>query len=221
MAKEIDDASFPVVYIVGPNLLQNQLLALCLEKELSVECICRVALTMQDLVGSAPERLCIYLLDCFKRETAALENCLETGRAKHTDTLRAALFNVDPTLPVDKLVRRHKVRGVFYQKDDRRVFLKGMRTILEGDLWLSRQLMSTCVIASNKGDEGDANCTAPLTGREKEVLRFTSLGLSNDEIADKLNLSPHTVKTHLYHIYKKIGVTNRLQATLWAAAHLS
>ena len=60
----------------------------------------------------------------------------------------------------------------------------------------------------------------PLSGREKEVLRFVAVGLGNDEIANKLNLSPHTVKTHLYHIYKKIGVTNRLQATLWAAAYL-
>ncbi len=220
MPHEKDDASFPIICIVGPNILQNKLLALCLEKELVVECKCRYALTMEDLIGTAPERVCVYLLDCFKRETAALEQCLETGSAKRMDTIIPALFNVDPNLPVEKLVRKHEVRGVFYQNIDRHVFLKGMQTILEGDMWLSRRLLSTCVLRSNEENEADVHSMAPLSGREKEVLRFVAAGLGNDEIADKLSISPHTVKTHLYHIYKKIGVTNRLQATLWAAAYL-
>jgi len=175
---------------------------------------------MKDLIGTAPKRVCVYLMDCFNRETAEMEKCLETGSAKRTESIISALFNVDPILPVEKLVRKHKVRDVFYQKDDRQVFLKGMRTILKGDMWLSRRLLSKCVLRSNNENEADAHGMTPLSGREKEVLRLMAEGLGNDEIADKLNLSPHTVKTHNYHIYKKIGVTNRLQATLWAAAYL-
>jgi LuxR family transcriptional regulator, positive regulator of biofilm formation len=220
MPHKNDDASFPLIYIVGSNLLQNKLLALCLEKELTVECNCLVALTMKDLVATTPEKMCIYLLDCFKRETAALEKCLETGSRKRMDAACPALFNVDPILPVEKLVRKYKVRGIFYQHDDRRVFLKGMRTILKGGMWLSRGLLSKCVLRSDRAYEADAHVVTPLSGREKEVLSLITLGLSNAEIADKLNLSPHTIKTHLYHIYKKIGAHNRLQATLWAAAYL-
>ena len=117
-------------------------------------------------------------------------------------------------------MRKHKVRGVFYQKDTRQVFLKGMQAILKGDMWLSRRLLSKCVLRSNKEYEADAHVVTPLSGREKEVLRLVALGLSNDEIAEKMRLSPHTVKTHIFHVYKKIGVSNRLQATLWAAAYL-
>jgi DNA-binding CsgD family transcriptional regulator len=59
-----------------------------------------------------------------------------------------------------------------------------------------------------------------LTHREKEVLFLIASGISNSELADKLHISRNTVKTHLYNIYNKIRVPNRLQAALWAAKHL-
>jgi LuxR family transcriptional regulator of csgAB operon len=45
-------------------------------------------------------------------------------------------------------------------------------------------------------------------------------GASNGEIADALNISYHTVKTHLNNIYKKIDTPNRFQAALWATKNL-
>jgi LuxR family transcriptional regulator of csgAB operon len=61
---------------------------------------------------------------------------------------------------------------------------------------------------------------ANLTPRKLEILALISTGYTNDEIAEKLLISPHTVKTHLYNIFKKIKVPNRLQAALWAAKNL-
>ena len=220
MQHDITDASFPIIYIVGPNLLQNQLLALCLEKELRVKCTCLADLTVEDIGDKAPERVCVLLLDCFKRKTAEAEKCLEACSTTRTQTLFPALFNVDPGDRIEKLVHRHKVRGIFYQEDTRQVFLKGMQTILNDDMWLSRRILSECVLSSKKASDADNHASTPLSVREKEVLRLVALGLSNDDIAEKMRLSPHTVKTHIYHVYKKTGVTNRLQATLWAANYL-
>ena len=59
-----------------------------------------------------------------------------------------------------------------------------------------------------------------LTIREKEILALVSSGYGNQQIADELCISIHTVKTHTYNIYQKIGVSSRLQATLWAAKYL-
>ncbi len=59
-----------------------------------------------------------------------------------------------------------------------------------------------------------------LTRREKEILDLIANGYSNQQIADELFISPHTVKTHLHNIFKKINVKRRLQAALWAAQNL-
>lgn len=58
-----------------------------------------------------------------------------------------------------------------------------------------------------------------LTKREVEVLKTLAHGASNHEIAESLFISPHTVKTHIAHIYDKLGVNDRAQAAVWAARH--
>jgi LuxR family maltose regulon positive regulatory protein len=52
----------------------------------------------------------------------------------------------------------------------------------------------------------------PLSGREREVLGLMALGLSDREIAERLFLSPQTVKVHARNIYGKLDVGNRTQA---------
>jgi len=56
----------------------------------------------------------------------------------------------------------------------------------------------------------------PLTKRESEVLKQLALGLSNKEIAQALTISYETVKEHVQHILRKVGVSDRTQAAVWA-----
>ena len=56
----------------------------------------------------------------------------------------------------------------------------------------------------------------PLTDREMQVLRHIALGLSNKEIAMTLEISVETVKEHVQNILRKIGVSDRTQAAVWA-----
>lgn len=56
----------------------------------------------------------------------------------------------------------------------------------------------------------------PLTKREGEVLKQLALGLSNKEIALALEISYETVKEHVQHILRKVGVSDRTQAAVWA-----
>jgi DNA-binding NarL/FixJ family response regulator len=58
--------------------------------------------------------------------------------------------------------------------------------------------------------------TVPLTNREMQVLRHVALGLSNKEIARSLTISIETVKEHVQNILRKIDVSDRTQAAVWA-----
>ena len=56
----------------------------------------------------------------------------------------------------------------------------------------------------------------PLTQRETQVLRHVALGLSNQEIGKSLEISVETVKEHVQNILRKIAVSDRTQAAVWA-----
>jgi DNA-binding NarL/FixJ family response regulator len=58
-----------------------------------------------------------------------------------------------------------------------------------------------------------------LTLRESEILVMVTQGLSNEEVAASLLLSPNTIKTHIRKAYKKMGVSRRGEAVAWGATH--
>ena len=56
----------------------------------------------------------------------------------------------------------------------------------------------------------------PLTPRETQVLRLVAMGLSNQEIADSLEISVETVKEHVQNLLRKTSLSDRTQAAVWA-----
>ena len=59
----------------------------------------------------------------------------------------------------------------------------------------------------------------PLTPRETQVLRQIAMGLANQEIADALKISVETVKEHVQNLLRKLSVSDRTQAAVWALRH--
>lgn len=75
------------------------------------------------------------------------------------------------------------------------------------------------------GGGGGAPAAAPtreheLTDRELEVLLLVGQGMANKQIARKLGISERTVKAHLTSVFQRLGVSDRVQAALWAQQHL-
>lgn len=59
-----------------------------------------------------------------------------------------------------------------------------------------------------------------LSERERQVLRLVAAGLANKQIARRLGIAESTVKVHAGNIFRRIGVTDRTSAALWAREHL-
>jgi DNA-binding NarL/FixJ family response regulator len=70
--------------------------------------------------------------------------------------------------------------------------------------------------AMSKNPPTNGSKDIPLTNRETQVLRHVALGLSNKEIGRSLAISIETVKEHVQNILRKISVTDRTQAAVWA-----
>ncbi len=96
--------------------------------------------------------------------------------------------------------------------------LAGVRTAASDEALIAPQLAGTLldqVRATGPRRPGSAAGT-PLSQREREVLRLLADGKENDEIAEQLFISPHTVKHHISSILRKLHVTNRIQAAVCA-----
>ena len=74
--------------------------------------------------------------------------------------------------------------------------------------------MPTGIVAALRG--GDGTSHSELTLRQRRVLELLSTGLSNKRIARALDISEITVKAHVTAIFRKLGVSNRVQAGLEA-----
>ena len=211
------------LFIVTPCRVENDILNLFLEQETGSKCQTVECIDHIDLEQAENRPLeTVILLDCFGKDEKTilteLNSCFEHTSFQHL----LGLFNLSPGTGIERETVRLGVKAIFYEDDELNHFLKGIRALCNGEIWLSRKIMAEC-IEENTGNARKKNLTGKavhLTRREKEILTMISVGSSNDDIADKLCLSPHTVKTHISSIFKKINVTNRFQAALWAAENL-
>ena len=84
-----------------------------------------------------------------------------------------------------------------------------IRRVAGGERVLSPALVPAMVDAMRTAEDHEED---PLTAKEREVLASLAGGGSNQQIADALFITPATVKTHLAHIYAKLGVKSRHEA---------
>jgi DNA-binding NarL/FixJ family response regulator len=100
---------------------------------------------------------------------------------------------------------------------------QAVRAAAKGEHLLNRELLQMALASLQDevavGPEPIELPASPLSEREAEVLRLIVNGLSNDAIAETLTVSLPTVKTHVRHIFEKLGVSDRTQAAVWAVRH--
>ena len=98
--------------------------------------------------------------------------------------------------------------------------IAAIRVVERGDALLSpgatRSLIARYLAQPDPGVPAEPHRLAALTGREREVLALVAAGMSNDEIAGRLVLSPATAKTHVNRAMAKLGARDRAQLVVIA-----
>lgn len=95
--------------------------------------------------------------------------------------------------------------------------ISALRAVAQGDILLTREDLTHCLRCLSDTHHVRPTLIDPLTPREIEVLTLLATGLANRDIATILFISEGTAKTHVEHIISKLGVSDRVQAAVWAA----
>ena len=105
--------------------------------------------------------------------------------------------------------------GYLLKNSSRDTILEAIRKVAVGEnAWTREELRR--VTGALATPRLSADIEVPLTQRESEVLEQVALGLTNKEIALALGISYETVKEHVQHILRKVGVNDRTQVAVWA-----
>ncbi len=110
--------------------------------------------------------------------------------------------------------------GYLLKNIDAEVFLDALRRVMQGESVISNEMTAKLVANLRRRDvPALAEQTDRLTPREREILMQLATGMSNKEIARELDLAESTVKIHLQSILRKLELSNRVQAAIYAVEH--
>ena len=199
------------VFIITENSAQTQLFANYLAEHTSCEIHVHAP---GSPFTTLPSRPVLLVVDSDHIGSDELHPWYETLPAGMADVPIAAL-NVPHLEQALKVLYCSQLKGIFYRDESLAVICKGIHAMLAGDLWLSRELMTKLILFYRKQQSNAFRPVCGLTNREMDIISLLGTGASNQQIAEKLFVSEHTVKSHLYNIFRKIDVNNRVQALNW------
>ena len=106
---------------------------------------------------------------------------------------------------------RAGARGYVLKTRDADHLLQAVRLVAEGNMVIDPDLVVTLAEELSSAKDGGRPAQG-LTERELEILQLLAFGYTNRDIGSRLFISPDTVKTHLEHIYQKLGASDRTAA---------
>ena len=131
------------------------------------------------------------------------------------DRYQFVCFNVVAENRLELKAFQKGAKGILYSHQPVDLHVRAAVAVLSGELWFPRNILEKIVLTNHTPPNRTAKKKNNLTRREKEILNMLVSGISNQKIAAQLCISPHTVRTHIQNLFKKIKVSNRFQAIQW------
>jgi two-component system, NarL family, nitrate/nitrite response regulator NarL len=114
---------------------------------------------------------------------------------------------------------RGGARGYLLKNIDGEFLTDAVRRLAAGQSVMAESMTGKLMREVGAGDRRAEAGTAPLSPREQEILVLIAEGASNKEAARRLHVAESTVKIHVQHILRKLGLATRVQAAVYAAEH--
>jgi len=114
---------------------------------------------------------------------------------------------------------RSGASGVFCRSDSFQALCKCIQCVHEGQVWVSSaelQYVLEALVDPIPIETSGLPSSRPLSKREEEIARMVAEGFSNRQISERLDLSEHTIKNYLFRVFEKLGVSTRVELTLYA-----
>lgn len=214
---ESDVSQKPLVYLVGQEGLHNLLLAEHINSSLACNCN---SITIEKLEAyvrkNAPALLLVDTCSTgFELESLYFVQGLS---ALAQQKVFSALINIPLGMNVEPYLRIDGLVGIFREDASPEQLIRGIDAMLSGEYWFPRVALHRYLDRTRKqySRPFESQQVDLLTEKELAVLKALGEGASNEAIATKLYVSKHTVKTHIYNLYRKLGVSNRVEAAMWA-----
>ena len=172
-----------------------------------------------EVVGEAGTRADVVLMDI---RMPGMDGIAATQAITDDDDLAGVKIVVLTTFEIDAYVIeavRAGASGFLSKSIEPADLLDAIRTVAGGDALLSpkaTQVLLAEFATAGTGPAIPADRLADLTTREREMMTLAAHGLSNDQIAERLFLSPLTVKTHINRAMMKLAVRDRAQLVVLA-----
>ncbi len=189
------------------NSLQTGLLANLISVQTQLPCV------TQSTFSKHLTHVSLIIIDCQGRNSEDLQELVRNIQNHKTD-LRVVLMNAVQKSDHEELLDWPCIVGVFFDDTDQEQLTRGLNCMLDGEYWVPRRLLHH-FLQKNRRAPSSRKLEIKLTKRERQILKLIKNGATNSDIAKVLEVSEHTVKSHLYNVYKKIGVRNRLEANNW------
>ena len=202
------------VLVADSTVMGNQLLAAALKRNRHF-CVVGTAETSEQVLAALRSPLDIVVVS--GRHSSGF-HLTRRVRAAHPDVRVIMLLDrLEPDSVVDSF--RAGASGVFCRAEPLEVLWNCIQSVYEGKIWANNEQLRFVV-------EALASPTLPrltaagkaclLTPREQKVVSLVAEGLTNQQIADELNLSQHTIKNHLLRMFEKLEVLTRAELVLTA-----
>ena len=166
-----------------------------------------VALDLIELV-----RPQVFVVDAefvFGADECALSRLRAAGKNS-----RILLFSIPDAARMVKYVIGIGIRGSLSRYCTPEQCLRAIRAVQAGELWLTRKVTGLLVdelLAKSTKERPSVRAPQPLSQREAQIVEMLKKGLTDKEVAQALGISPTTVKTHVEHVFGKMGICRRAQ----------